>query len=256
MIVTPEQEAIGRNNFYEAVGSKLTRRDAIKTGIAGGAGLGAAYFGYSKLAGNRVRVAFIGTGDEGNVLITEHPEDYMEIVAIADLRPANLERTFKGSHPVARIGLDAKLGQDAAAKVAVYKDHKQLLEDKDKLQLEAVVISVPLNQHAPIALECMEAGLHVLTEKLMARTVMQCKEMIRKADENSLILAVGHQRHYSVLYDNANHLIQNGLLGDIKFIRAQWHRNQSPVISHQESIVNRHLIVPSSRRTETSLADL
>ena len=227
MIVTPEQEAIGRNNFYEAVGSKLTRRDAIKTGIAGGAGLGAAYFGYSKLAGNRVRVAFIGTGDEGNVLITEHPEDYMEIVAIADLRPANIERTFKGSHPVARIGLDAKLGQDAAAKVAVYKDYKQLLADKEKLQLEAVVISVPLNQHAPIALECMEAGLHVLTEKLMARSVMQCKEMIRKAVENSLILAVGHQRHYSVLYDNANHLIQKGLLGDIKFIRAQWHRNNS-----------------------------
>ena len=79
----------------------------------------------------------------------------------------------------------------------------------------------------PVALECMDAGLHVLTEKLMARTVTQCKEMIRKARKEDLLLAVGHQRHYSVLYENANHLVQAGLLGDIKFIRAQWHRNNS-----------------------------
>ena len=51
--------------------------------------------------------------------------------------------------------------------------------------------------------------------------------MIRKAEEKGLLLAVGHQRHYSVLYDNANDLIKKGLLGDIKFIRAQWHRNNS-----------------------------
>ena len=227
MMTTPEQEQIGRDNFHEAVGSELTRRDAIKAAMAGGAGLGAAYFGYQKLTGDRVRTAFIGTGDEGNVLITEHPEDYMEIVAIADMRPTNLDRTFKGSHPVARIGLNAKLGEAKASKVRTFTDHKELLAAKDELGLEAVVIAVPLNQHAPIAMECMEAGLHVLSEKLMARTVMQCKEMIRTAQEKNLMLAVGHQRHYSVLYDNANHLIQKGLLGDIKFIRAQWHRNNS-----------------------------
>jgi predicted dehydrogenase len=228
MLVTPEQEQIGRDNFYEAIGADVNRRDAIKTALAAGVGLGAASFGYKKLTGSdRVRTAFIGTGDEGNVLITEHPEDYMEIVAIADPRPANIERTFKGSHPVARIGLNKKLGADAAASVATYTDHKALLADKEKLGLEAVVIAVPLSQHAPIAMECMEAGLHVLSEKLMARTVEQCKEMIRKAKENDLLLAVGHQRHYSVLYENANHLVQDGLLGEIKFIRAQWHRNNS-----------------------------
>jgi predicted dehydrogenase len=179
------------------------------------------------LSGDAVRVAIIGTGDEGNVLITEHPPEYMKIVAIADLRPANIKRTFVGSHPKARIGLNAKLGPERAAEIKVYENHKKLLADKDKLGLEAVVIAVPLNMHAPIALECMEAGLHVLTEKLMARTVTDCKKMIRTAREKNLLLAVGHQRHYSVLYENANHLVQQGYLGDIKFIRAQWHRNNS-----------------------------
>lgn len=225
MLATPEQEAIGKDNFNEVVG--LTRRDFIKGAAAAGTGLGALYFGYEKLKGNPVKVAFIGTGDEGNVLITEHPENYMDIVAIADLRPANIDRAFKGSHPVARIGLNKKLGVGKASQIKTFENHRDLLKEKDALGIEAVVIAVPLSQHAPIAIECMEAGLHVLTEKLMARTITQCKEMVRLAAQKDLRLAVGHQRHYSVLYENANHLVQQGLLGDIKFIRAQWHRNNS-----------------------------
>ncbi|MCP4174078.1 MAG: Gfo/Idh/MocA family oxidoreductase [Fuerstiella sp.] len=228
MLLTPEQEQIGKDNFHEVVG--VSRRDFMKTAAAAGTGLGALYFGYSKLEGKPVRTAFIGTGDEGNVLINEHPTDYMEIVAIADLRPANQKRTFTGSHPVARRGLNAVLGRAKADNVAknVFSNHRDLLAKKDELGLEAVVIAVPLNQHAPIAIECLEAGLHVICEKLMAQNVTDCKRMIRAAEERDLMLAVGHQRHYSVLYDNAAHLTNEmELLGDIKFIRAQWHRNNS-----------------------------
>ncbi len=227
MLLTPEQEQIGRDNFHEVVG--VSRRDFMKGAAAAGTGLGAFYFGYKKLEGKPVRTAFIGCGDEGNVLINEHPTSCMEIVAIADLRPANQERTFTGSHPVARRGLNAILGKAKAGDVAknVFSNHRDLLAKKDELGLEAVVIAVPLNQHAPIALECMEAGLHVLCEKLMAQNVTDCKKMIRMADEKDLMLAVGHQRHYSVLYDNAAYLTEMGMLGDIKFIRAQWHRNNS-----------------------------
>ncbi|MCA9086409.1 MAG: twin-arginine translocation signal domain-containing protein, partial [Planctomycetaceae bacterium] len=111
MLLTPEQEQIGKDNFHEVVG--ISRRDFMKSAAAAGTGLGALYFGYEKLKGKPVRTAFIGTGDEGNVLINEHPTDYMDIVAIADLRPANRERTFKGSHPVARRGLNKVLGSKA-----------------------------------------------------------------------------------------------------------------------------------------------
>lgn len=225
MDITPEQNQIGKDNFNEAVA--FTRREMLMGAAVGTSGLGALYFHYQKLNGSPVRAAFIGCGDEANVLITEHPADFMEIVAIADPRPANLDRTFKGSHPEARIGLNKKLGQAKASQIKVYGDHLELLKDKDALGLEMVVIAVPLSQHAPIAIACLEAGLHVLTEKLMAHNITQCKQMIRTAEKKGLLLAVGHQRHYSVLYDNANDLIQKGLLGDIKFIRAQWHRNNS-----------------------------
>ena len=149
MQITPEQEQIGKDNFNAAVGG-VRRRDFLAGAAAAtGTGLGAFYFNYSKINGKPVRVAVIGTGDEGNVLINEHPTDYMDIVAIADLRPANIKRTIVGSHPEARRGLNKVMGEAKASKVKKFSNHRELLKEKDALGLEAVIIAVPLNQHAP-----------------------------------------------------------------------------------------------------------
>jgi predicted dehydrogenase len=61
----------------------------------------------------------------------------------------------------------------------------------------------------------------------MARTISACKDMIRTAKENNRILSIGHQRHYSMLYAHATEVLNAGTLGDIKHIRALWHRNFS-----------------------------
>ena len=225
MSLTEEQIKTGKQNFSEAV--SVTRRDFLKGVGAGAAGAGGIYFGYKQLEGEPIKTAFIGTGDEGNILIGAHPPEFMQIVAYADLRPSNRKMTLHGDGNAARPGLIKKLGEDKTAKIEAYEDHKALLADKDKLGIEAVVIAVPLNQHAAIAIECMNAGLHVMCEKLMAQNIKQCKEMIRTARKNNVLLSVGHQRHYSVLYKNAADLVHSGALGDIKFIRAQWHRNNS-----------------------------
>ena len=223
MQLTPEQKQLGKDNFNEAVG--YSRRDWLKGAAATGTGLGAAYFGYEKLKGERVRVGFIGTGDEGSVLLTQHPPEYMEIVAIADIRPTNLRRALEGDGNDDRVGLIKKLGEKTATAITQYDDHRKLLDDP---RVEAVVIATPLISHHTLVIEALRKGKHVLCEKLMAKTVGYCKEMIKVAKETGKLLAVGHQRHYSVLYDNAyNGVIKSGLLGDIKHIRAQWHRNNS-----------------------------
>jgi predicted dehydrogenase len=228
MQLTPEQVQIGKENFNRVSNGlnegDVSRRDFLKAAAAGSLGVGALYFGYKKLEGEPVRVGFIGSGDEGGILLTQHPPEYMNVVAIADIRPSNRRRAFLGDGNDDRMGLVRKLGESRATKIKAYNDHRELLNDKS---IEAVVIAVPLNRHAPIALEALDAGKHVLSEKLMAHEVTQCKQLIRKAREKKLLLAVGHQRHYSVLYENANHIVREGLLGDIRFIRAQWHRNNS-----------------------------
>jgi predicted dehydrogenase len=61
----------------------------------------------------------------------------------------------------------------------------------------------------------------------MAWNISQCKEMIAAAKKNDRILSIGHQRHYSMLYAHAAEVLRSGILGDVKMIRALWHRNNS-----------------------------
>ena len=235
MNLTPEERKIGQENFHAAIGSELTRRDFLTQGIAAGvvsgAGLGAFYYGYGKSLGDPVRVGVIGTGDEGSVLIGAHTPEYAQIVAISDIRPYNVWRAFNGDPtvPAVRPGLMKKYkwsSEDEAKKnITVYTDYKELLANPN---IEGVIIALPLHLHAQVAIEALQAGKHVLTEKLMGHSVGQCKQMGRIAAQTGKLLATGHQRHYSILYDNAKDLIQRGLLGDIHHVRAQWHRGNIP----------------------------
>ena len=225
--------------------SNVSRRDFLKAGAAAGAvagvGLGGFYFGYNAAIDSPVRVGVIGTGDEGSVLIGALKPEFVEVKAIADIRPFNQFRAFHGDWtnkdnkpsllPV-RSGLMSVYGwkteTEARRHVKVYGPYQVLLENAKKDGIEAIIIATPLHLHAEIAIAAMNQGLHVITEKLMAQTVGQCKEMTRKADEKRLYLAIGHQRHYNIKYWQAKDWIQRGVLGDVHSIRAQWHRGNLP----------------------------
>ena len=237
MNLTEGQKQIGKENFRDVV--EMTRRDflggTVAAGLASGAGLGSLYFGYGRSVGNPLRVGVLGTGDEGSVLLGAHTPDYLQVVAIADIRPYNVFRAFHGdvSSPsayTARPGLMAKYKwktEDEARKnVKVYGAYQELLDDPD---IEGVIIALPLHLHSVAAIQAMRAGKHVLTEKLMGHSIHECKEMGRVSRDTGKLLATGHQRHYSILYDNAVHTIGKAkLLGDLHSIRAQWHRGNLP----------------------------
>ncbi|OWK36229.1 Gfo/Idh/MocA family protein [Fimbriiglobus ruber] len=244
--LTPEQKAIGRKNFEQAAGDlerlatekKLAgapdRRTFMKSALAGAAVVpvsAAVYFGYESWEGNKpVRTALIGCGDEGGVLIGDHNPAFNEIVAVCDIRPSNMKRIFDGDTGP-RKGLKKVYGEATANKIAKYDNLSALLADKSKLGLEAVVVATPLNTHDVITKACMDAGLHVLCEKLMARNITKCKGMIKYAKDKKLLLSIGHQRHYSMLYAHALEVVNTDILGDIKHIRALWHRNNSFLFS-------------------------
>jgi len=59
----------------------------------------------------------------------------------------------------------------------------------------------------------------------MGYSVDRAKTMARWSNKLQKHLATGHQRHYSLLYDNAVDTIKRGLLGELHHIRAQWHRS-------------------------------
>jgi predicted dehydrogenase len=228
--LTTEQKALGKANF-EHVSRELNRRGFMKSLLAGAAvapATAALYFGYeySKMRDKPVRAALIGAGDEGGVLVGEHNPNYLEFVAYSDIRPYNQKRIFKGEPTGPRRGFNYYYGPECVEDIKLFEDYHDLLNDT-RLGIEAVVIALPLHLHAPVAIDCLKAGKHVLCEKLMAWNIQQCKKMIEVADQNNKILTIGHQRHYSLLYAQALEAVKAGVLGDVKHIRALWHRNNS-----------------------------
>jgi predicted dehydrogenase len=241
MNLTPEERAVGIANFRAAVGSKLLRHDFLQESVtkklASGKGLGSYYFKYGDSIPEPVRVGVIGTGDEGSVLLGAINPNFIQVKAIADIRPYNVHRAFHGDYAgevalKARPGLMAKYEwkteDEARNNVKVYGDYRELIANAKEDKLEGVIIALPLHLHAPAAIAAMKAGLHVLTEKLMGHSIHECKEMARVAKETGLYLITGHQRHYNVLYDSAVDMISKGLLGELHYIRAQWHRGNLP----------------------------
>jgi predicted dehydrogenase len=238
--LTPEQKEIGKQNFHRVVGklgtdqnTGLSRRDFMRGLVAAGAAgpISAAphYRSHNHNFRQRpVKAGIIGVGDEGGVLIGEHNPAYVEFIAYSDIRPSNQVRIFQDERQrnpnSPRRGFNFHYGNDARNKIRLYEDYKQLLANPE---IELVVIALPLHLHAGVSIEALRAGKHVLCEKLMAWNIRQCKEMIKAADETGKYLAIGHQRHYSMLYAHANEVVQSGVLGDVHHIRALWHRNNT-----------------------------
>src|SRR5262245_3992994 len=239
--LTPEQKEIGKQNFHRVVGKLgqegvpdgMSRRQFMRGLIAGGAAVpvtAAAYYGYNNTFRERpVKAGIIGTGDEGGVLIGEHNPAYVEFIAYSDIRPSNQTRIFQDERErnpnSPRRGFSFHYGNDAQRKIRLYDDYRQLLANSE---IEMVVIALPLHLHAPATMAALEAGKHVLCETLMAWNIRQCKDMIHAAEQHNRLLSIGHQRHYSMLYAQANEVVTSGVLGDIHHIRALWHRNNTP----------------------------
>jgi predicted dehydrogenase len=214
MVLTEQQRQVGSDNFHDAL--RYSRRKFLTGAAVALPSLTAFYFGYGKLTGEPVRVGIIGAGDQGNAHIRSANPEYVRIVAISDIRPK--------SQKTARVSLETKYGADARH-IELYEDYHKLIDRRD---IDMVIIALPLHLHAPCAIEAMQKGKHVLCEKLMAKSVLDCKQMVREAHKTNKYLAIGHQRHHSYLYANALEIIrQKDVIGDIKHIRAFWHRNQT-----------------------------
>jgi predicted dehydrogenase len=213
------------------------------------------YFGYGKPS-RPIRIAVIGTGDEGSVLIGALNPDYVEVKAICDCRPSSQFRAFHGDWSTpntisVRPGLLSVFGwkseEEARRHVKVYADYMDVMKDPD---IEGVIIATPLFLHAPMSVAAMLHGKHVLCEKLMAHNVAECKWMTRVAQAQKRFLSIGHQRHYNILYDNAVNMIRWGLLGEIHHIRAQWHRANLPGKDSWELPIPGGELAPDGKRVD------
>jgi predicted dehydrogenase len=64
-------------------------------------------------------------------------------------------------------------------------------------RLDVVVIAVPTESHAEIALPLIESGVHTLVEKPVAQTVSEADALIAAARRSGVVLAVGHSERFN-----------------------------------------------------------
>ena len=64
-------------------------------------------------------------------------------------------------------------------------------------QLDLVVVAVPTESHAAIALPLIESGVHTLVEKPVAHTVVAADSLIAAARRHGVVLAVGHSERFN-----------------------------------------------------------
>ncbi len=94
-----------------------------------------------------------------------------------------------------------------------YADFKEMLEREE---IDVVHICLPHFLHAPVAIECMKRGKHVLTEKPMAISVEDAKAMMDTAEECGVVLGCIFQNRYNAGTQLVRNMYLSGELGRVK----------------------------------------
>jgi predicted dehydrogenase len=98
---------------------------------------------------------------------------------------------------------------------ATYTDHRRMLEDPN---VDAVVVSVPTDHHARIAIDSLQAGKHVICEMPFAPNLEDVDKMLAVAKESGKILMPSLNFRFTPNYVKTKELIDAGELGSIKSI--------------------------------------
>ncbi len=109
---------------------------------------------------------------------------------------------------------------------AAYTDYIEML---DKEKIDVVHICLPHYLHAPVAIECMKRGKHVITEKPLSVSVSDAQAMIDASEKHGVTLACIFQNRFNAGTQFVRNMFLSGELGAIKGARCSvtWYRPDS-----------------------------
>ncbi|MDX2035204.1 MAG: Gfo/Idh/MocA family oxidoreductase [Isosphaeraceae bacterium] len=144
-----------------------------------------------------------GRGDYGhNLDLAVLGQPKLKVVAVADENEAGRAKAL------ARLGITQG-----------YADHRKML-DEAKPQF-VVVAPRWIDCHRQMILDCVERGIHVLTEKPLARDLEECDAIIAAAERAHVKIAVAFQTRYGPRYERIKELIAQGTIGEVLEIRGR-----------------------------------
>ena len=105
-------------------------------------------------------------------------------------------RVNKGLVPWAVCDLDESRLAVAREEFPEVETYTRLEDMLSGSEVELLVVILPHNLHASVAVQCLNAGRHVVVEKPFAISVTECDRMIAAAKKNKVMLSTFHNRHW------------------------------------------------------------
>jgi len=130
-----------------------------------------------------------------------------QVEFVAGALSANPEKARASAR---ELGLSEKRSY-AAWQEMVEKEAALPAEDR----IDFVSITTPNRMHFPIAKAFAEAGIHVVCDKPMTRTLEEAKKLVDVVQASGIVFALTHNYTGYPMVKQARHMVQNGELGDI-----------------------------------------
>lgn len=95
-------------------------------------------------------------------------------------------------------------------------------EARRKDGIEAVAIVTPNHLHAPVALQFLKRGIHVICDKPMTHTLADAKKLVKAAQDSGVIFALTHNYTGYPMIRQAKAMVAAGELGDIRLVQVEY----------------------------------
>lgn len=152
---------------------------------------------------SEVRTAHIGVGNMGLEdlqAVASHAK--VKVIALCDVDSRYL-----------------KAASELFPEAKTYQDYRVMLDELSG-SIDAVIVSTPDHTHAPAALAAMERNKAVYCQKPLTHYVSEARALRKVANDKGLVTQMGIQVHSFHDYLLATHLIQSGIIGKVKRVRA------------------------------------
>lgn len=179
----------------------MDRRTFVKAASAAPLFVPSSAFG----ANDKIQYGLIAAGGRGRYVSTVFEKYGAKCVAIAEVNSANMDKA-QTQHP------DAK----------PYIEYRDLLQQPG---IDAVLIAGPDHHHAPMLYAALKAKKDAYCEKPLSYSLQQSLDMVKAVRATDRIVQIGMQRRSIDKIQNAKKMVDDGILGQITLVKAQWNWN-------------------------------
>lgn len=120
-------------------------------------------------------------------------------------------------HGVSLVGVADSDGErlERVARGRTFNRYADVGRMLDEQRPDFVVVAVPTNQHEVVAVQCLDAGAHVIVEKPVASDVAGALRIQACADQNQLLVSVGHIERFNPAVVALVQKLSEGIIGRV-----------------------------------------